>query len=160
MPASLSTRWLIVIGALFAAAVVAGAAIAIMVDSEQEFAADSPEWTVQRYLRAVSDRDATGALALLSAGLEERCGGEPREAITRRRDRDLRVTLDETVETGDGTEVRVRITEFYGDPPFGGGESSHYQTFVLGREDGEWRFVEPPWPLYCPRPLPAPTDRR
>ncbi len=156
---SLSTRWLAAVAATVVVAIALSAVAIVTGGGEQEFAAGTPEDTVQRYLRAVIDRDASAASGYLSADLIERCDEQSqRETYRRFADRDLRVTLRGTTEVGDATEVRVRITEFRGDPPFGGDDYSHDEFFTLRQEGGEWRIVEPPWPRYrCLEPTAVAT---
>ncbi|MPZ98585.1 MAG: hypothetical protein GEU80_04450 [Dehalococcoidia bacterium] len=134
----------------------ASVAVAILASGEQEFPAGSPEEAVQHYLRAVADRDTSTAVSFLSADLtDERCDDQHRDALGQRRDNDFRASLDEILERDRVTEVRIRITETYGDPPFDGGESTWDYIFELEQQDGEWRFVELPWPLWCrPQDLP------
>ncbi len=154
---SLSTRWLIGVAAVVVVAVVLSVVAIVAGGDEQEFAAGTPEATVQGYLRAVIDRDASAAGSYLSADLIERCEEQRlRDAYRRPSDRDVRVTLIGTTEVGDVTEVRVRVTEFRGNPPFGGDDFSHDEFFALRQEVSEWRIVDPPWPLYfCPEPTPV-----
>ena len=151
---SLSTRWLVGVAAVVAAAIALSVVAIVAGGDEPEFAAGTPEGTVQSYLRAVIDGDASAARGYLSADLNDRCDeARLRDAYRRPSDRDVRVTLRGTREVGDVTEVRVRITEFRGAPPFGGDDYSHDAFFALRQEGGEWRIVDPPWPLYfCPDP--------
>ena len=151
---SLSTRWLVGVAVVVVVAVALSVVAMVAGGDEQEFAAGTPEGTVQRYLRAVIDRDASAANGYLSADLTECCDEQRlRDAYRRPSDRDMRVTLRGTAEVGDVTEVRVRITEFRSNPPFGGDDYSHDEFFALRQEGGEWRFVDPPWPVYfCPEP--------
>ncbi len=152
-----STRWLAAVGGVIAAAVAISVLVAAFAGGEQEFPADSPEAAVQGYLRAIADEDSEAAFAFLSTELLEGCGEIPREAVTQRGNGRFRAVLTDTVEREDTTEVVVDITEVYGDDPFGGGEYDFEQTFFLTRENGEWRFTEAPWPLYCPNPVPGPA---
>ena len=158
----LSTRWLIGVAAVVVVAIALSVIAIAAGGDEQEFAAGTPEGTVQRYLRAVIDRDASAARGYLSADLIDRCDEQRlRDAYRRSSDRDLRATLRGTTEVGDVTEVRIRITEFRGNPPFGSDDYSHDEFFALRQEGGEWRIVEPPWPLYsCPEPTALPTPAR
>ena len=155
-----STRWLIAVAAIIGVAVVASVLFAAFAGGEEEFPEGSPEAAVQSYLRAIADRDATAAVAFLSTDLTERCGEIPREAVVQRGDNRFRATLTETTTGDDTTRVEVEITEIYGDDPFGGSEYGSQQVFVLVQEDGEWRFDEVPWPLYCPNPVTVPAPVR
>ena len=77
----------------------------------------------------------------------------PRMAHAAPAGRAVRATLRGTGEGGDLTEARVGSREFRGNPPFGGDDYSHDELFALRQEGGEWRIVEPPWPVhFCPEP--------
>jgi hypothetical protein len=129
-------------------------AVALLSEGEDDFPPGSPEETVQLYLRAVADRDATTALSFISTELRESCTDIPRDSILQRGDYAFRASLEETTLREGEAQVTVQVTETYGSPPFGGGESSYDQTFLLVQEGGEWRFSEMPWPLYCvPKPI-------
>jgi len=154
---SASTRWLAAVGGVIAAAVLVSVIALALTSGEQEFPAGSPEDAVQRYLRAVDDRDATTAFEFFSAQLAADCAPLPRDSITYRGDQRVRATLVRTVERAEHVEVEVRITENYGGGLFDSGYS-WTTTFVLIQEDGDWRFSEMPWPLYCSRPYPASTS--
>lgn len=154
-----STRWLAILGAGIVVAVIAGIAVTTLAGGEREYAEGSPERVVQDYLRAVSDRDSTRAFSYFDPALLASCGPKPREAITNRGSTSLRATLDRTAVHDGIAEVRVRLTESYNnDSPFGSGESTFTQTYILKQVDGAWRFAEAPWPTYCPQPaLPVPV---
>ncbi len=142
-----STRWLVALGALVAALLVGSTLVALLAGGEQTFDEGTPERAVQQYLRAAADGDASAALALLTTQAQQRCP-DLRNVITRD-NLELRATLERT-ELRDGTAVvRVRLSERYGDPPFGGGESSQTVVFELTQAEGAWRITEPGWPFYC-----------
>lgn len=150
-----STRWLVAVAAVVAIAVVAGTLISVASDDEQDFAAGTPERAVQDYLRAIAERDVPAVEGFISAELHDRCGDVPRD-IVQRNDYRFRAALEDTVVRADVTEIHVALTETYGSPPFGGGESTWTVIFELAQEDGAWRFTETPWPLYCAKPrMPA-----
>jgi len=155
-----STRWLIAVAGVIAATVIVSILVTALAGGDEEFPEGSPEAAVQDYLGAIADRDATAALAFLSSDLTERCGEIPREAVVQRGDNRFRATLTDTVVREDTTEVDVEITEIYGSDPFGGNEYDFQQLFVLVQEDGEWRFDETPWPLFCPQPVSVPAPVR
>ncbi len=124
----------------------------------------TPEGTVHRFLLAIEQGDSRRAYDYLSSPLQETCSYQHFRDSTRwfetKGDRypgDLRVTLEGTQPVDGAVEVRVRITRFRVSPPspfsppFDGGESSHGERFILEMTDGEWRFVDPPWPMRrCP----------
>jgi len=147
---SASNRWLVIVAGVVTVAVLAGIAITVLASGERQYAEGTPERAVQDYLRAVNDRDATTAMTYLAPALTERCKFE-REPISNRSTRSIRATLERTTVRDSTAEVRVRLTEAYNsDSPFGSGEYTHTQVFVLTQVQGQWRFVDPPWPLYCP----------
>lgn len=148
-----STRWLI--GTV--AVVVVVAVVAVIVTTLREPAplpAGSPEATVQRYLQAVADGDRDAALEAYTPQLRERCEEEP--AAHRPPFPDERMSFDadllETREVdGDTVEVRVRITEYSGEPPFSGSGWDHTEAFRVRRVDGAWGLDEAHWPYHlCP----------
>jgi hypothetical protein len=144
-----STRWLL--GVLIAVGVIAASGVAVALGTRApSYPTDSAEYAVQQYVAAVADRDATKAIGYLSPEVVARCESIPRDAITNRGRSSIRATLLDVTRRDSVTVVRVRITESYGDAPFGGGESNMEQTFELTRGADGWRFAESPWPLYCP----------
>lgn len=131
---------------------------------------DTPEGTVQRYLRAIQEDDSQEAYGYLSSELQEHCTLRHFRDSTQWLERDdMRVILEDT-EPLDGTvEVEVRITQFHVSPPFGSRESSYSARYTLERDNEVWRFTGLPWPLgWCPgleersKPgvLPAPEPPR
>ncbi|MBI4281867.1 MAG: hypothetical protein HY672_00040 [Chloroflexi bacterium] len=125
---------------------------------------DTPEGIVQQFILAVQDRDYSLAHSYLSDELKKTC------TITQMEERsywpvdtleDNRIALLDTEELSDGrVRVRVRVTQVNVSPPFGMNEYSHEERYVLAQENGNWRLVEPPWPLsWCSPPAtPAKSD--
>ncbi len=151
-----SNRWLVIVAVGIVLAVAAGVVVTMVAGGERRYAEGTPERTVQDYLRAVSERDATRALSYVAPSVTAQCTEIPRDVISNRGTSSIRAALDRSTLQADRTaEVRVRITESYGDGgPFGGGESSHSQVFLLAQDQGQWRFSEAPWPIYCPKIAP------
>lgn len=147
---SASTRWLAIVATVIAATVLVGIAVTLVAGGAETYPDGTPERTVQDYLRAISDRDATTANSFLAADLAERCAPYHRDLITNRSGTALRATLDRATVRGETADVRVRITETNGSGPFGSDESYQNVVFNLARTDGQWRITEPAWPLYCP----------
>lgn len=144
-----STVLLIGIGVVLAAAIAVAATVAALRGNEQEFEAGTPERTVQEYLRAIEDRDATAAFAFLAPSLLSRCD-PPREMVTQRGSgTSIRATLDETKISGTTATVRVQVSETFRDSPFSGGDFKQSVVFELEQVDGAWRFSQMPWPLFC-----------
>lgn len=145
-----STRWLIAT----VAAVVLVAVVAVVVTSMREPPAlpeSSPEAAVQRYLQAIADGDREAVEDSYTPQLRERC--EAREPGHRPPFPDHRTSFDadlvDTHEIDDDTvDVRVRLTEYSGEPPFGGGGYDHTETFRVQRVDRTWGIAEAPWPYY------------
>jgi hypothetical protein len=151
-----STRWLAGVSVAVLVIVVAGV-LAAMRGGPQSFAADSPEYMVQQYVRAVADRDANKAISYMTPELQARCDTFPRDAITNRSRSNVRATLED-VKRGDKTAtVRVGITENFGSGPFDSGDSTQTVVFELAQRADGWRFTDAPWPLYCPQ---SPTRPR
>jgi hypothetical protein len=148
---STSTRWLAAVAAAIALIVALAVAATMVAGGERTFQEGTPERTVQRYLAAVADRDATAAASFLSTELAQRCDSFVQDMITNRGSGTIRATLDETVlRDGGAVQVRVQLTEAYGGGPFDSGESARPVMFDLTQEDGNWRFTPAPWPMYCP----------
>lgn len=147
---SASTRWLAVVAGVIALAVVAGVIVSLTAGDEKAYPPGSPERAVQDYLHAVADRDVTLATSFLSDELVARCSTVSRDVIANRSSSGLRASLERVTTRGETAEVHVRITETYGDGPFGSNESSQTVVFTLLRSGDEWRITEQPWPLYCP----------
>jgi len=138
----------------------------------------TPEGTVHRFLLAVEQGDNRRAYDYLDSALQETCTYQHFRDSTRlfeakdnRYADDLRVALEGTESVDGAVEVRVRITRFRVSPPspfsppFDGGESSHGERFILELTDGDWLFVDPPWPMTrCPEagaePSPGGRPRR
>jgi hypothetical protein len=138
----------VLIGVAVAALVIGAVAGALR--EPAELPADSPEGVVQAYLQAVLDGDVTAARGYLAATTAERCtAGDYRQAWV---PESLTATLDEvTVADGGGSdeaEVDVRLRTVAGPEPFGGGDFSSLETFVLMREDGTWQVTGEPWPVF------------
>lgn len=145
-----STRWLIgtVVG------VVLVAVVAVVVTGVREPPAlpeSSPEAAVQRYLQAVADGDREAIEDSYTP--EMRAGCEDQGPGHRPPFPDQRMSFDadlvETHEIDDDTvDVRVRVTEYSGEPPFGGGGYDHTESFRVERVDGAWGIAEASWPHY------------
>lgn len=145
-----STQWLL--GVLAAVAVLIGVAVVVSVTAggETDFASDTPEGTVQAYLRAIADQDAEAAWAHFSPELQDRCSVSTVRDALRFGPRDFRAHLGEVVTRNGTTDVFVEVTERYGDGVFGGGESTFEHVFPLSAIEGGWRLVEASWPVWCP----------
>ena len=157
---SKSTRWLVGVAVAVVLAVVVSIAAALVGGEGRLYEAETPEGTVQRYLRAVADRDAEAARQYLAPAVLEDCEDDfLRGQLRNVGQQDFRASLLQTRQVGEGTEVRVRITERYGNAPFDSNEFSHDEIFMLEQHDGRWAIEEPAWPIYhCPdRPIAVPS---
>lgn len=151
-----SNRWLVVAALVLALVIGGSIALGSVRPGETDFPADSPEGTVQRYVRAIEAEDAAAIRETLSPTAQQRCElSDIRNALRYPDDRDLRVTLRDSRITGDRAEVKVRVTESTGSGPFDSGSYDHEETFDLVRVEGRWVIEQPTWPVYCP-PLGAP----
>ncbi len=145
-----STRWLAAVAAVTGVLVAVSLVVGLAWDREADLDAGTPEGTVQAYLRAVADRDASAALGFYAPALRDRCELSYVRDSLRWRTNDFRATLAHVNQQGEATEVTITITEVYGSGPLGRNESTFDQVFLLEQVDSEWRFVEPPWPTWCP----------
>ncbi|MCH8311144.1 MAG: hypothetical protein IIB17_11705 [Chloroflexi bacterium] len=150
--------WMIGGGAALALLLIVSVVVALL-ESEESFAADTPEGAVQSVLRSIEDEDFQAVYTLLSADLKERCSIEQifgSRGFFNERFRDSRITHEDTTTIDSTTVVTIRISTFrnsgpFGDP-FGTSEYSYEQRYTLRQEEGQWRFVEYPWPLFnCSR---------
>ena len=142
---------IIAAAAILAALLIASVAVALL-RGEAELDAGSPEAAVQRYIRALADRDFDAAYSMWAPEVRERCDIED-IAIGNRYDYELdtlaesRVTLDDVDVVGDVTNVRVSATETRGGGLFGPSEYTRDMTFSLRQYDGQWLIVHhrDPW---------------
>ena len=175
-----SSRWLAGVAVVVVIVAAVGVTVAFLYRSGELplLPEGTPEGTVHRFLVAIEQGDRRQAYDFLSPDLRDDCTYDHfRESIRWfenkdiRNPNDLRVTLEGT-ETDNGVvDVRVRITRFHlslpspFSPPFDGGESSYGERFTLEMTEGNWLFVDPPWPMrWCPeavgKPSPAGQPRR
>ena len=148
----LSRRWPLVAGGLFAVLLIASIVL-VLVDSEAELEAGTPEWTVQQHLKASEDREYETSYLLLSRELQQDCLAADYVRHNLQSNRvlqDQRVVLKETTAIGDATLVRISVTGTSRGDLFGPSEFTHDQTFTLVQESEEWRFSAFPWPsVWC-----------
>ena len=141
--------------------------VVALLESEETFAADTPEGTVQTFMRALQEDDFQASYALLSAQLKETCTVDQLFGARfgfGHRFQDSRITHEDTTTVDTMTVVTVRIAEFRNDGPFVTSESGYTQNYTLRQEDGSWRFSTFPWPVFgcgsvkTPPPAPAVTE--
>ncbi|HSK98133.1 MAG TPA: hypothetical protein VK891_16020 [Euzebyales bacterium] len=143
-----SQRLLWVLGGLVAVALLVGALVGAL-RSPAELDPDSPEGVVQAYLEAVIEGDHAAAAGYLSEETARRCRASAfRQAWV---PDGLTADLDGVRVRGPRTEVRVRMRTTA--DPFTLDGYTSTETFTLADENGAWRLVDDPWPLYaCPTP--------
>ncbi len=161
---TLSSRWLVAIGAVVVGLILVSVVVAIVnprgaADTLPE---DTPEGIVQRFILAVQDSDYSLAHSYLTEEMKETCPlTNIEEGIHRLKDRseDQRIALLDTDELSGGrVQVRVRVTTLNVSPPFGVDEYSRQERYILVQEDGNWRLAEPAWPVgLCPSLKRAPA---
>ena len=135
--------------------------VVALLESEETFAADTPEGTVQTFIRAIQEDDFQAGYTLLSAELKETCTVE--QLFGSRfgfddRFRDGRITHEYTTTIDNTTVVAVRVAEFRNEGPFVTSESAHVRNYTLRQEDGNWRFSDFPWPLIHCSPVKVPSS--
>ncbi len=143
--------WLI--GAVTAVLALMAAAVAVALVTTRGgvdlLPADSPEGVVQRYLLAMEREDYQEAYGYLSSDLRATCSLE--DFVSRGYWPDTRedqVTLEKTHDLDGLALVKVKVTVFHHDAPFGASEYSYERSFDLKLEEGQWRLTGPEW--WCP----------
>lgn len=135
----------IALGALLVAAVTVGRRGTV------EVPPDSPQATVQAYLRAVSEGDRAAAAAQLTDWLGEHCSLAEIQFPTVQR-----AVLVRTDVAGDRATVIVSVTERWGDGLLELDDQTLRQRFELERTAAGWRIRVLPWPIFsCPLQTPA-----
>ena len=142
---------IIAAAAILVALLIAAVAVATL-RGDAELDAGSPEAAVQRYLRALADRDFNAAYDLWAPEVQERCDIED-IAVGGRYDYELdtlaesRITLDGVDAVGEVANVRVSAAETRGGGLFGPSEYTRNMTFSTRQYDEEWLIVHhrDPW---------------
>ena len=151
-----STRWLFGFAAALAVLVIFALALTqIGRDEPKEYAADSPEGVVQRYLQAVDSGDAEAVVTLLSDDLMRPCAADGVRSEVRHTKRSIegrRISLIGVRELSpERVAVDIRIKwiaepELFSPPP---DESSRDRDIILERRaDESWGIAELDWPIY------------
>lgn len=150
MPRVAANLWLAAVVTAVVALAVAGVIVALVTSrDEATLSASSPEGTVQRYLRALEEKDYRGAYAYLSASAQRNCTIERFIKAASYRDlTDAEMILEDTQLLEDSAIVTARVTVFDASNVFDASEHSYTETFDLTRDGGEWRMS---WEDYrCP----------
>ncbi len=139
-------RSLVVVVGCAVALLVAGAIVALVTARQPEstFPAGTPEAVVADYLRLLQSGDLDGAFALTS--MQSGSRPLPQESFQNQNQywsqTPHRVTLISSKTNANQATVVVEIVTFQPDI-FGTGDDSSRQTFLLARQDGEWRITSP-----------------
>lgn len=162
-----SNRWLIGIAAGTIALIIVAVVLALAGSGTTHYAEGTPESTVQRFLEALRNEEAQAAYGYLARSVQSGCRYEDlrsRVGEVRSQLEEARVTLDKTRINDDRAEVLVNISGFRGPRgpvippppvPFDYEDSFSY-TFLLQKEDGQWRLSQISWPFWwCPTPSPT-----
>lgn len=146
----MSRSWLIGGSVIVAALVITSIALALL-QTETEFVRNSPEGTVQAYLRALEQDQPVRAHSLLSPQLAEACPLEDfvtDVSFSKSQISEHRVVLLSTQVVNETTIVTVRLSRVTSSGPFGVSESSYEEEFSLKAEAGSWRISKEPWPFF------------
>ncbi|MCE2456416.1 MAG: nuclear transport factor 2 family protein [Dehalococcoidia bacterium] len=139
--------WLIGGGTLLGLLLIASVAISVS-RGEAEFDPGSPEFAVQRYVRALVSEDLDAAEALWSPSLKEDCSFEAFALDAGRgldRLSEARITLEETRVVGQTTVLTVGVVRTTGGGIFGPSEYERSYDFGVRKYDGEWRIRGHHW---------------
>ncbi|HEY3436859.1 MAG TPA: hypothetical protein VGK35_04150 [Actinotalea sp.] len=103
----------------------------------------TPEGVTQAYVQAVLAGDMAGAADLLApaSGCDITDTGQAYLPDS------VRVVLESTTVDGSKAVVTLRVTDSYGDEPFGDGGYTHTERVTLEKDGGRWRVLASPWLL-------------
>lgn len=140
-------RSIILIALVLVAVVVVAGGVALMASpgEAEPFPSDSPEGAVQRYLRAVQDRDIDRAYEMLSSSAREETSREEFRRATRfdvPSDRVRRVRLDYVESSDDRALVQLTVEQVTGNG-INFERYSYRYSVPLVREDGDWKIDDP-----------------
>lgn len=135
------------IGAILLLAILVAAAIIGSRQGEADFDPTTPEATVQRYVKAVADRQATAVLDTFTDTLRERCNGTLGGSLYF--PSLSRASLAGSTVSGSRATVEVLVTEDNGGGLFDPGGTTSRQQIVLTQTAAGWRISEVPWPFFA-----------
>ena len=129
---------------LVVAAISIMALIAVLAVKETtpQLDANTPEGTVQQYLKSVTERDFDAAITYLAS--DTKCKIEDFDQAYIQDS--VRISLSDTSITSDSAMVKVGIENSSGDPF--GGSYAESQTFRLTKSASAWKISGIPWPTY------------
>lgn len=138
-----------IIGAALAvgALVLVAVLVVLVADGRQsDFPADSPEGTVQSYLRALENDDVESAYGSFSSAVQSDMTLTAYRRVVREQyyeDDSRRIALDRVDVTGDRARLFLTIQPTGGGGLFGGGGYTDEREIPLVHEAGGWRIDEP-----------------
>lgn len=145
------SRSIVLVVGVVVVLVAAATAVVLLFGAQgpREYPADSPEGTIQRYLRALEDRDPATAYTFFSAGVRERMSEDDfvstwsayGSGYARSPGGLRRVQVDRVELRGDVALVSLTIEEFT-DGGLSPSRWSWEKQVRLAREAGEWRIDE------------------
>ena len=152
-----STRLLVTFGISIGVLVIVTVVLALTLSGGQDTALlpeDTPEGTVQRYLRAYQAEDYQKAYSYLSPdALAEQSYYTTYENWSqaypwRRGSLGWKATLGNATVTGDEATMTVIIDVFRPEVPFADPTQSRQYNFQLKKEGTSWKITSPIYPLY------------
>lgn len=140
-------RSIIVVGALvlLLVALAVVTVVALGSTASDDFPADSPEATVQRYITAISERDSETAYGLLSERAQQMFTPEDFSDALRYNVRDVdnqRIRIGQVERNGDRATVHLMIDRFWGSGVDFNRSTSRTPIPVV-RDEGEWKIDDP-----------------
>jgi hypothetical protein len=153
-------RFLIGIGVGLAVLLLAAAiSVAFLRQPAPDLPAATPGGTVQRFYRALEQKDYAAAYAYLSPSMSNKPTREDFTSYYVSGGGNIsqqRIRIQDERVTGSDATVTVSATTFYNSgSPFGGsGDYTSTEIFTLRREDGTWRITHLP-SEYIPFPVPT-----
>lgn len=139
--------WLIGGATLLGLLLVVSVAISLT-RGETVFDPDSPEFTVQRYLKALESEDHEAAEGLWSPKLREDCSFESFVLDAGRSLGSMsesRITLEEARVVGETTVVSINVVRTSGGGIFGPSEWERTYDFGVRQFEGEWLITGHRW---------------
>jgi hypothetical protein len=137
-------RTVLTIGGVVVAIVVIAAVVVLALGEPDvtAYPADTPEGSVQRYLRAIYDGDATTALGYVSARADKEMGDDPFSSLFCEQSDGHQVRITDVESSDVRATVQLRIEDVSGSG-LGFDRYSWDRSVVLIFEDGGWKIDEP-----------------
>ena len=142
-------RSVLLVGAAVVALVVATVAVVLLTNGRDsaQFAADTPEGALQRYLSAFDEGDLAAAYEYFSSDVTDEMSFEAYEATVRMydpgtTDRTRRALFDGRLGDGDAVRLALTVEEIYGEGLSASSNQYHREVRMVRQSDG-WRIDEP-----------------